>query len=79
MAEKVTLAIGRKYVTDMLARERGTKSAVQFFLNRAHSASQRAKTDITTNNTTSLAANTQIMIDNIEMIRLIIGDEEKPL
>lgn len=59
----------------LLVGRYGTKSTVMYYLRRAKDASGRAKVSLANQNPHTLGAEAQVMIDNIEMIYKILGDD----
>lgn len=55
----------------------GTKPLLQHYLAKAKGASARARVALASQNPYALGAEAQTMIDNIEMIYKIIGDESR--
>lgn len=57
----------------------GTKAQVQYYLRRAKDAAARAKVALASQNPYALGAEAQTMINNIEMIANILGDDTRTL
>jgi hypothetical protein len=63
----------------LLNSQYGTKPLVMYYLNKAKGAAGRARVDLANQNPHQLGANTMQMIDAIDMLVKILGDDEKPL
>lgn len=63
----------------IMIRQYGVKSTVMYHLRKAKDAAGRARVDLANQNPHSLGANTQQMIDAIEMVYKILGDDENTL
>lgn len=71
--------LGDTEVLKTLVRQYGTKMAVMYYLKRAHNAGQRLKTNIAANNPAAIAADSQSVLDAIDMMHKILGDEKNTL
>lgn len=60
----------------MMELQYGTMGVIRYLTKNAKDAAARAKVDITSNNPSSLAANTQTMIENIETLMSFISEEK---
>lgn len=63
----------------LLNQRWGTKPLVMHYLTKAKNAAGRARSDLINQNPHSLGANTQQMIDAVEMLYKILGDDSKSI
>lgn len=63
----------------LLVHQYGTKVAVMYYLRKVKDASARAKLAITSENQGALTAETQAMIDNVEIVYKILTNDENRL
>lgn len=71
--------LGDTEVIQILNSRYGTKPVVMYYLRKAVNAAGRAKVDLANQNPHQLGANAQQMIDAIDMLQKILGDDEKTL
>lgn len=61
----------------MMELQYGTLGVIRYLTKKAKDAAGRAKVDLTNSNPTSLAANTQTMIENIETLMTFISEDKE--
>lgn len=73
------IGLGDTELIALLNQRFGTKKLVQYYLTKAKNAAGRAKVDLANQNPHQLGANAQTMIDAIEMMHKILGEDDNQL